>query len=79
MEIQGLQMTEPKPSPGLFKRNPPIAGEAEAIERAKLDPLSLRGSDTGIFVGINPSGYAFKLPSELEGYQVTASAGVSMK
>ena len=24
-----------KPNPGLFKRNPPIAGEAEAIERAK--------------------------------------------
>ena len=24
-----------KPTPGLFKRNPPIAGEAEAIERAK--------------------------------------------
>jgi RNA polymerase sigma-70 factor (ECF subfamily) len=35
MEIQGLQMTEPKTAPGLFKRNPPIAGEAEAIERAK--------------------------------------------
>ena len=24
-----------KPNPGFFKRNPPIAGEAEAIERAK--------------------------------------------
>src|ERR1700694_5497381 len=29
----------PKPNSGLFKRNPPIAGEAEAIERAKAgDP-----------------------------------------
>src|SRR5271170_6702681 len=35
MDIQGLQMTEPKAVPGLFKRNPPIAGEADAIERAK--------------------------------------------
>jgi mycoketide-CoA synthase len=47
----------------------------EAIERAGIDPLSLRGSDTGIFVGINPSGYANKLPRELEGYQITATAG----
>ena len=35
MSSEGLQMTEPKPVPGLFKRNPPIAGEAEAIEAAK--------------------------------------------
>src|ERR1700745_2495708 len=35
MDVQGLQMTENKSVPGLFKRNPPIAGEAEAIERAK--------------------------------------------
>ena len=35
---EGQRMTEatpPKPNPGLFKRNPPIAGEAEAIEAAK--------------------------------------------
>src|ERR1700738_1030089 len=35
MDVQGLQMSENKPVPGLFKRNPPIAGEAEAIESAK--------------------------------------------
>jgi RNA polymerase sigma-70 factor (ECF subfamily) len=35
MEQQGLRMTEIKPGPSLFKRNPPIAGEAEAIESAK--------------------------------------------
>src|SRR6201987_498584 len=36
MDVQGQQqMTENKTVPGLFKRNPPIAGEAEAIERAK--------------------------------------------
>src|ERR1700721_1681281 len=35
MDVPGLQMTETKAVPGLFKRTPPIAGEAEAIEAAK--------------------------------------------
>ncbi len=35
MQLQGLHMTETKAVPGLFKRNPPIAGEAQAIEAAK--------------------------------------------
>ena len=35
MDIQGLPTMQTKPNSGLFKRNPPIAGEAEAIERAK--------------------------------------------
>jgi RNA polymerase sigma-70 factor (ECF subfamily) len=38
MSSQGLTMTQAPPSranPGLFKRNPPIAGEAEAIEAAQ--------------------------------------------
>ena len=35
MDVQGLQMTQNSPSPGVFKRNPPIVGEAEAIEAAK--------------------------------------------
>src|SRR5260370_18117065 len=35
MDVQGLQMSATKPVPGLFKRNPPIAGEAEAIECAQ--------------------------------------------
>jgi RNA polymerase sigma-70 factor (ECF subfamily) len=38
MNCQGLMMTQPPPPrlhPGLFKRNPPIVGEAEAIEAAK--------------------------------------------
>jgi acyl transferase domain-containing protein/NADPH:quinone reductase-like Zn-dependent oxidoreductase/acyl carrier protein len=47
----------------------------EAIERAGIDPLSLRGTDTGVFAGINPSAYGVKLPKDLEGYQVTGSAG----
>ena len=36
MSLQGVIMTtQTKAAPGLFKRNPPIAGEAEAIESAK--------------------------------------------
>src|ERR1035437_516230 len=38
MSCEGRLMTQAppaKPNPGLFKRNPPIAGEAEAIEAAK--------------------------------------------
>ena len=38
MNCEGQLMTQAppaKPNPGLFKRNPPIAGEAEAIEAAK--------------------------------------------
>jgi RNA polymerase sigma-70 factor (ECF subfamily) len=35
MTLQGATMTQEKTNPGLFKRNPPIAGEAEAIEAAK--------------------------------------------
>src|ERR1700723_3163877 len=35
MDVQGLQMTQNTHVPGVFKRNPPIAGEAEAIEAAK--------------------------------------------
>jgi RNA polymerase sigma-70 factor (ECF subfamily) len=38
MNCQGLIMTQappPRTNPGLFKRNPPIAGEAEAIAAAK--------------------------------------------
>jgi len=38
MNCQGQLMTQPpppRPHPGLFKRNPPIAGEAKAIEAAK--------------------------------------------
>jgi acyl transferase domain-containing protein/acyl carrier protein len=47
----------------------------EALERAGIDPLSLRGTNTGVFAGINPSRYGIDLPGELEGYRVTAGAG----
>ena len=35
INLQAAPVAEAKPNPGLFKRNPPIAGEAEAIEAAK--------------------------------------------
>ena len=50
----------------------------EALERAGIDPLSLRGSDTGVFAGIMYSDYASRLqviPEEFEGYIGTGSAG----
>ena len=47
----------------------------EALEDAGIAALSLRGSPTGVFAGVNPSDYGTHLPEELEGYRVTAGAG----
>jgi pimaricinolide synthase PimS1 len=47
----------------------------EALEDAGIGPLSLRGSQTGVFAGINPTDYGLHLPEELEGYRLTAGAG----
>ncbi|MEV4383557.1 SDR family NAD(P)-dependent oxidoreductase, partial [Streptosporangium sp. NPDC049644] len=45
----------------------------EAVERAGIDPLSLRGSYTGVYIGASASGYA---PSdEARGFMVTGQAG----
>ncbi|WP_328391873.1 type I polyketide synthase [Nocardia sp. NBC_00416] len=46
----------------------------EAIERAGIDPTTLRGSDTGVFAGVCDSGYADRIPEELEGYRLTGTA-----
>ncbi|HEY7145313.1 MAG TPA: beta-ketoacyl synthase N-terminal-like domain-containing protein, partial [Streptosporangiaceae bacterium] len=46
----------------------------EALERAGLDPTSLAGSKTGIFVGAAPSGYGGGLPESLEGHLLTGTS-----
>ncbi|WP_370220842.1 type I polyketide synthase, partial [Kitasatospora sp. GAS1066B] len=50
----------------------------EAVERAGIDPAALRGSTTGVFVGVMYGDYATRLPSipaEHEGFVGTGSAG----
>ncbi|MFC8047823.1 SDR family NAD(P)-dependent oxidoreductase, partial [Nocardia sp. NPDC057353] len=49
----------------------------ELFERAGLDPMSLRGSRTGVFAGLMYHDYASRtvLPAELEGHFATAVAG----
>ncbi|MEU8824618.1 alpha/beta fold hydrolase [Streptomyces sp. NPDC048636] len=45
----------------------------ETLEHAGIDPTSLRGSDTGVFVGITGSDYSMLVPAEYEGYRVTGT------
>jgi len=50
----------------------------EAFERAGLDPLSLRGSRTGVFAGLMYHDYASRLasvPEGVEGYLATGTSG----
>jgi acyl transferase domain-containing protein/NADP-dependent 3-hydroxy acid dehydrogenase YdfG/acyl carrier protein len=48
----------------------------EALEDGRIDPLALRGSDTGVFAGVMYHEYATGGGSpELEGYVATGSAG----
>ncbi|WP_203690006.1 type I polyketide synthase [Streptomyces sp. SID12488] len=50
----------------------------EAVERAGIDPSSLRGSRTGVFAGVIPQDYAGRLrnsPNEFEGYLGNGSTG----
>ncbi|HEY8981370.1 MAG TPA: beta-ketoacyl synthase N-terminal-like domain-containing protein, partial [Streptomyces sp.] len=52
----------------------------EAIERARIDPTSLRGSRTGVFVGGLPTGYGAMLldSEEDQGYALTGGTGSVM-
>ncbi|NKY87120.1 type I polyketide synthase [Nocardia veterana] len=45
----------------------------EALEHAGIDPVSLRGSDTGVFAGAGASGYVDRVDGELEGYRLTGN------
>src|SRR5262249_61039788 len=48
----------------------------EVLERAGIPPASLRGTDTGVFVGVMHGDYASRLSShELEGHLGIGSAG----
>ena len=50
----------------------------EALERAGLDPATLRGSATGVYVGAAFSGYGAGLPTELAGHMMTGTAASVM-
>ncbi|MFI9270796.1 type I polyketide synthase [Kitasatospora sp. NPDC052896] len=50
----------------------------EAVERAAIDPRSLRGSDTGVFAGVMYHDYVSRLPrmpEGIEGYVSTGNSG----
>ncbi|MGX7673925.1 type I polyketide synthase [Plantactinospora sp. DSM 117369] len=50
----------------------------EALERAGIDPLSVRGTRTGVFAGVMYHDYASwadGLPGDLEGYLTTGTSG----
>nr|WP_318207417.1 SDR family NAD(P)-dependent oxidoreductase [Streptomyces sp. SJL17-1] len=49
----------------------------EVLERAGIDPTSLRGQDVGVFAGINSNDYSLLLhrSPEVEGHRLTGSSG----
>ncbi|MBS2965991.1 type I polyketide synthase, partial [Actinocrinis puniceicyclus] len=50
-----------------------LEGAWEAFEDAGIDPVSLRGSDTGVFCGAVMSAYGGATPPELEGFRLTGA------
>jgi acyl transferase domain-containing protein/acyl carrier protein len=46
----------------------------EALEHARIDPASLRGSATGVFTGASYAGYGNDLPDGGQGFAVTGNA-----
>nr|CEL13381.1 Malonyl CoA-acyl carrier protein transacylase [Kibdelosporangium sp. MJ126-NF4] len=50
----------------------------EVFERAGMDPHSLRGSDTGVFIGAIPQDYGprpHEAPEDFQGYLITGNTG----
>ncbi|MFB6840261.1 type I polyketide synthase [Streptomyces sp. NPDC056361] len=49
----------------------------ETFERAGIDPTTLRGSDIGVFAGVNTQDYALRLhltPEPVEGHRITGAS-----
>ncbi|WP_406281201.1 SDR family NAD(P)-dependent oxidoreductase [Nocardia sp. NBC_00881] len=47
----------------------------EALENAGIDPVALRGTDAGVFVGACYSGYFNRVTPEFEGHRLTGTQG----
>ncbi|MEV5647451.1 SDR family NAD(P)-dependent oxidoreductase [Nocardia sp. NPDC052254] len=47
----------------------------EALENAGIDPIALRGTDAGVFVGACYSGYFNRVTPEFEGHRLTGTQG----
>lgn len=45
----------------------------EALEESGIDPITLRGSDTGVFAGACASGYVDHVTGDLEGFRLTGT------
>ncbi|MDT7789039.1 MAG: hypothetical protein QOF58_7458, partial [Pseudonocardiales bacterium] len=46
----------------------------EALERAGIDPVGLKGSQTGVFAGVMYNDYSLLLEGDSEGYQTTGGS-----
>ena len=49
----------------------------EALERARIDPTSLHGSDTGVFIGVGAQEYGPRIYEETEGFAGYLATGTT--